>query len=132
MDSSLFTPNLTRSASQTSWCGFSKPVGNNGSVYMNLVNFLVALRRLPPLGNLTGDEERLLFELKALENSGKDLTVAHVYALLVAKSGSTSYRNLANLKEKGLVSISSDPSDGRKRLISFTPEAESLFDALSG
>ena len=97
---------------------------------MNLVNLLVALRRLPPLGTLTGDEERLLFELKALEDSEETLTVSHVYDLLADKSGSTSYRILTSLKEKGLVSISSDPNDGRKRFISFTPSAEAVFSAL--
>jgi len=97
---------------------------------MNLVNLLVALRRLPPLGTLTGDEERLLFELKALEDNEETLTVSHVYDLLEGKSGSTSYRNLTSLKEKGLVSISSDPNDGRKRFISFTPSADGVFSAL--
>jgi len=97
---------------------------------MNLVNLLVALRRLPPLGTLTGDEERLLFELKALEDNEEALTVSHVYDLLEDKSGSTSYRNLTSLKEKGLVSISTDPNDGRKRFISFTPDADTIFSAL--
>ena len=126
MGSRMFTPNLTRSASQASLPqGFCR-----ASVFMNLVNLLVALRRLPPLGTLTGDEERLLFELKALEDSEETLTVSHVYDLLEDKSGSTSYRILTSLKEKGLVSISSDPNDGRKRLISFTPSADSVFSAL--
>ena len=97
---------------------------------MNLVNLLVALRRLPPLGTLTGDEERLLFELKALEANEETLTVSHVYDLLEDKSGSTSYRILTSLKEKGLVSISSDPNDRRKRFISFTPSADAVFSAL--
>ena len=97
---------------------------------MNLVNLLVALRRLPPLGTLTGDEERLLFELKSLKDSDGALTVSHVYDLLAGKSGSTSYRILTSLKEKGLVSISTDPNDGRKRFISFTPKADAIFSSL--
>ena len=126
MGSRMFTPNLTRSASQASLPhGFCRE-----SVFMNLVNLLVALRRLPPLGTLTGDEERLLFELKALEDNEETLTVSHVYDLLEDKSGSTSYRILTSLKEKGLVSISSDPNDGRKRFISFTPSADAVFSAL--
>ena len=126
MGSRMFTPNLTRSASQASLPqGFCR-----ASVFVNLVNLLVALRRLPPLGTLTRDEVRLLFELKALEDSEETLTVSHVYDLLEDKSGSTSYRILTSLKEKGLVSISSDPNDGRKRLISFTPSAEAVFSAL--
>ena len=126
MDSRMFTPNLTRSASQASLLhGCCRE-----SVFMNLVNLLVALRRLPPLGTLTGDEERLLFELKALEDSEEALTVSNVYDLLEDKSGSTSYRILTSLKDKGLVSISSDPNDGRKRVISFTPSADAVFSAL--
>ncbi|MEN9393751.1 MAG: hypothetical protein RLZZ104_2094, partial [Pseudomonadota bacterium] len=30
------------------------------------INFLVSLRRLPPLSKLSGDEERMLFELRLL------------------------------------------------------------------
>ena len=127
MGSRMFTPNLTRSASKAS-IRYVKDVF--AIAFMNLVNLLVALRRLPPLGTLTGDEERLLFELKALEDSEEALTVSHVYDLLEDKSGSTSYRILTSLKEKGLVSISSDPNDGRKRFISFTPDADTIFSAL--
>jgi len=127
MGSRMFTPNLTRSASKASIRDVKDVFA---SAFMNLVNLLVALRRLPPLGTLTGDEERLLFELKALEDSEEALTVSHVYDLLEDKSGSTSYRNLTSLKEKGLVSISTDPNDGRKRFISFTPDADTIFSAL--
>lgn len=29
-----------------------------------LLNFMIALRRMPPLSELSGDEERLLFEIR--------------------------------------------------------------------
>ncbi len=96
-------------------------------VAQSVLNFLVSVRRLPPLSELTGDEERLLFELKALQDSGVDLTVAGVYKLLQGKSGSTAYRNLTGLKEKGLVDVAVDGQDGRKRNIAFTLTAERLF-----
>lgn len=93
----------------------------------SVLNFLVSVRRLPPLSELTGDEERLLFELKALQDAGVDLTVTGVYKLLQGKSGSTAYRNLTGLKEKGLVDVAVDEQDGRRRNIAFTLTAERLF-----
>lgn len=96
-------------------------------VTKSVLNFLVTVRRLPPLNELTGDEERLLFELKAMQDAGVDLTMTDIYKLLQGKSGSTAYRNLTGLKEKGLVDVAVDEQDGRKRNITFTLTAERLF-----
>lgn len=39
---------------------------------LKIINLLVSLRQVPPLSELTGDEERLLFQLKALfDRQGK-------------------------------------------------------------
>lgn len=43
---------------------------------LKLLNLLVSLRRLPPLADLSGDEERLLFELKALLDRQGSLRVS--------------------------------------------------------
>lgn len=95
-----------------------------------LLNFLVALRRLPPLSELTGDEERMLFELRELWLERGELTVADVYDLAGGKSASTAYRQLIALKDKGLVEVSVIETDRRKRMVSFTPVADSVFLAL--
>ena len=59
---------------------------------VRLINFLVALRRLPPLSELSGDEERLLFELYRLaEKRDEPLFVSDVYDLGGAKSASAAY-----------------------------------------
>ena len=87
---------------------------------MRLVNFLVGLRRLPPLSELTGDEERMLFELRLLWSTQGKLSVADVYDLVTSQSASTSYRQLMALKKKGLVNIEVSGEDRRKRKISFT------------
>ncbi|MFD1766680.1 hypothetical protein ACFSAG_07475 [Sphingorhabdus buctiana] len=98
---------------------------------IRLVNFLVGLRRLPPLSELTGDEERMLFELRLLWSTQGSLSVADVYDLVTSQSASTSYRQLMALKKKGLVNIEVSGEDRRKRKISFTKLAENLFAALS-
>ena len=97
---------------------------------IKLVNFMVALRRLPPLSELSGDEERILFELKAIWDKKGLLSVADAYELSEGKSSSTAYRLLMGLKDKGLVDISVDSADKRKRLVTFTPSASKLFIAL--
>lgn len=97
----------------------------------SLLNFLVALRRLPPLSALTGDEERLLFELRELSQRRGTLSVADVYDLAAGKSASTAYRHLVALKDKGLLEVSVIETDRRKRLVTFTPAAEKIFAALS-
>lgn len=98
---------------------------------VRLINFMVALRRLPPLSKLTGDEERLLFELYRLaEKRDEPLFVSNVYDLGGAKSASAAYRDLVGLRKKGLVEISVDKDDKRKRQIAFTSTAVDLFGKL--
>lgn len=95
-----------------------------------LVNLLVSLRRLPPLSELTGDEERMLFELKALHDEQGALSVADVYDLIGGKSATTAYRNLMGLKDKRLVTIEIDETDKRKRHVYFTDLANNVFRAV--
>lgn len=95
-----------------------------------LLSFMIALRRLPPLSELTGDEERLLFELRQLWEKQGFLSVADVYDLAGRKSASTAYRQLVALKDKGLVHVAIAEDDRRRREVTFTTEAEDLFAAL--
>lgn len=97
---------------------------------LRLLNFMVNLRRLPPLSELSGDEERMLFELRALWDTQGALTVADVYDLGINQSASTSYRQLVSLKDKGLLEISVAEDDKRKRDVGFTKAAEDLFSAI--
>jgi DNA-binding MarR family transcriptional regulator len=97
---------------------------------LKLLNLLVSLRQLPPLSELTGDEERLLFQLKALFDAQGALSVADVYDLIHGKSGTTAYRQLMRLKEKGLVVVEVDAGDKRRRHIQFTALADSVFRAV--
>lgn len=97
---------------------------------LKLLNFMVALRRLPPLSELSGDEERILFALKAIWDKKGLLSVADAYVLGEGKSPTTAYRLLMGLKNKGLVDITVDHADKRKRRVTFTPRAAKLFTAL--
>lgn len=96
-----------------------------------LLNFLVGIRRLPPLSELSGDEERMLFELRALWQQRGSLTVADAYDLAKGSSSITSYRRLVSLKDKGLVDITVMEDDRRKRKVKFTPIAEELFSRMA-
>lgn len=97
---------------------------------MRLINFLVSIRKLPPLSQLTGDEERFLFELHDLWARNGAMQVADTYALASQKSPSTAYRLLASLREKGLLDIDVDAADKRKRHVRFTDTAHHLFASL--
>ena len=101
----------------------------NGTT-IKLLNFLVSLRRLPPLSELSGEEERLLFELYEIYQGKGDLSMSDVYDLGGNKSASTAYRNLISLKDKGLVDVDVDEHDKRKRHVTFTKTANQLFAAM--
>ena len=61
---------------------------------LKFINFMVALRRLPPLSALSGDEERILFELKAIWDKNGLLSVSDAYEFGEGKSTTTAYRLL--------------------------------------
>lgn len=97
---------------------------------LRMLNFIVSLRRLPPLSELSGDEERMLFELRVLWDKQGSISVADAYSLGVNQSDSTSYRQLIALKNKGLLQISVAADDKRRRDVSFTKTAEDLFSII--
>lgn len=97
---------------------------------LKIINLLVSLRQVPPLSELTGDEERLLFQLKALFDRQGSLSVLDVYDLGGGKSGTTAYRQLMGLKEKGLVVVEVDAADKRRRHVHFTNLANNVFRAV--
>lgn len=92
-----------------------------------LINFLVSVRRMPPLSELSGDEERMLFELYAMAQDKDPLVVTDVYKVPGFHSRSTSYRTLIALRDKGIVTFDASDVDGRKRHVRFTPVAEHIF-----
>lgn len=95
-----------------------------------LINLITSLRRVPPLSEISGDEERMLFELRALWEEKGSLSVADVYNLGSNQSASTSYRQLIALRDKGLLDVSVAEGDKRRRDVSFTKVSESLFAAM--
>ena len=96
-----------------------------------LLNFMVALRRLPPLSELTGEEERLLFELREEWERRGSLGLNEVYTLRGAKSASTAYRTTLALAKTGLIEIRTVDGDRRRRTIAFTDVSERLFKSVS-
>lgn len=96
-----------------------------------LINFLVAVRRMPPLSDLTGDEERMLFELYALAQEKNPLVVTDVYKIPGFNSRSTCYRTLVALREKGIVDFDACDEDRRKRHVRFTSAAEHIFQSFA-
>ena len=96
-----------------------------------LINFLVAVRRIPPLSELTGDEERMLFELYAMAQEKEPLVVTDVYKVPGFNSRSTGYRTLVALRDKGIVEFDACDDDRRKRHVRFTPVANNIFQSFA-
>jgi len=96
-----------------------------------LLNFIIALRRLPPLSELSGEEERMLFEMRQVWEYQGSLSVSDVYGMVSGKSPSTAYRLATALRDKGLVEILVAETDKRGREIRFTSKAEYLFQKLA-
>ena len=92
---------------------------------------MVAMRRLPPLSELTGEEERMLFAMRQLWEYNRSLSVTDVYALSGGKSASTAYRLAVALQAKGLIEILVAEEDKRKREIRFTEKSEYLFSSIA-
>ena len=94
-----------------------------------VLNFMVSLRQLPPLSSLSGQEERLLFDLLEAHQSGRTLLVRD--AMNIGKlPPATTYRHVVALRKKGLIDFLADPSDARKKEIVFLPPAIDLLERL--
>lgn len=98
---------------------------------MDTINLLVDLRRKTPLAALTGDEERLLFELYVMAQAHSQILVTDVYQCPGFGSRSSSYRTLVSLREKDIVAFDVDETDRRKRRVTFTDAAQIIFSSLS-
>jgi hypothetical protein len=79
---------------------------------------------------LSGDEERMLFALRELWLDKSEVSLSDAYGSFPGQSASTSHRQVSRLVEKGLLELSDHASDGRRKLITFSGQAESLFKAL--
>lgn len=95
-----------------------------------VLNFMVSLRRLPPLSSLSGQEERMLFDLLEAHSSGRTLLVRDAMNLGELPPA-TAYRHVASLRKKGLIDFLSDPNDARKKEIVFLAPAINLLKQLS-
>ena len=89
---------------------------------LNLVNVLVILRRLPPLSELTGEEERALFELRTILKDDPSAMPAQLPEPIQAR--------LLSLRNKGLIAFDLAHNANFGPNIAFTPAAEDLFAAL--
>lgn len=98
---------------------------------IRLLNLLNILRKLPPLSELSGDQERMLFALRELYEQKESLSVRDVYGLIASQSATTSFRQLVALKEAGLVDIAVSATDRRLRVVTFTQKAEDFFRTLN-
>ena len=103
----------------------SDAVGSKAIV--RLLNLLSAIRELAPFSQLTADEEQLLDQLVVRWERGEVVTVGDMMTGSERTSGSTIYRRLVALRDKGLIEFRVDASDRRVRFVEPTDQAQAYI-----
>jgi SOS-response transcriptional repressor LexA len=101
------------------------------TVYLKFLNLVQALREMPTFPVIDATEERLLHQLAAAWNDGKQVTVLEAMKLEAETSPTTIHRRLKSLRKKGIISLTVDEIDNRVKYVSPTALATEYFDQLS-
>lgn len=99
--------------------------------YVRLMNMLNAIRGLSPFSELTADEERLLGDLIVRWHLTPSITVSDLMDSGVTPSGSTTYRRLVALRDKGLVDMRVDEQDRRVKFVEPTAASRDYMQRIN-
>lgn len=103
-----------------------KPPPNLGSMaYLRLLNLVSAIQRGQPA--LDPIEERLLNRMATAWHRGEKVTVTEAMDAQDGLAPATVHRRLKRLRDKGLITLSTDEGDQRVRYIEPTPQALRYF-----
>lgn len=90
---------------------------------IRLLNLLEAIRSRSPFDAMTADEESLLRHL-IIRWHAEEIPVSAVMNGMAGASGTTAYRRLIGLRDKGLVQFRVDPADRRVKYVEATALAK--------
>ena len=108
----------------------SKP-SKAASTYLKFLNLVQAVRSEPSFPAIDPVEERLLNHFAAAWHTGSPLTVVEAMNKLSDLSPATVHRRLTALRNKGLVTLETDPTDKRIKYVVSTDVATTYFAQLS-
>ena len=91
---------------------------------IKLLNLLEAIRGLSPFDAMSADEECLLRNLIIRWHAGEDISVSQVMNGMAGASGTTAYRRLIALRDKGLIELRVDQTDRRVKYVEPTALAK--------
>lgn len=92
---------------------------------IRFLNLLEAIRGLSPFDRMTADEETLLRTLIVKWHAAQDIPVSAVMNGMAGASGTTAYRRLVSLRDKGLIDLRVDERDRRVKYVEPTALAKS-------
>lgn len=91
---------------------------------IKLLNLLEAIRGLSPFDAMSADEECLLRNLIIRWHAAEDIPVSAVMNGMAGASGTTAYRRLVGLRNKGLIAFRVDQADRRVKYVEPTALAK--------
>lgn len=91
---------------------------------IKLLNLLEAIRGLSPFDAMSADEECLLRNLTIRWHAGEDIPMSVVMNGMAGASGTTAYRRLIGLRDKGLIKLRVDQADRRVKYVEPTALAQ--------
>lgn len=91
---------------------------------IRLLNLLEAIRDLSPFNAMTADEESILRSLIIRWHAEEEIPVSAVMNGIAGVSGTTAYRRLIALRDKGMINLRVDPADRRIKYVEPTALAK--------
>jgi DNA-binding MarR family transcriptional regulator len=91
---------------------------------IRFLNLLEAIRGLSPFDAMTADEETLLQTLIVRWHAKQDIPISAVMNGMAGASGTTAYRRIVGLRNKGLVQLRVDTADRRVKYVEPTALAK--------
>jgi len=106
-------------------------MSDEGPLLVRLLHFLSAIRELAPFSTMSADEEQLLSELIMRWHRADAIRISDMMADDSRASGSTVYRRLIALRDKGLILLRTDETDKRVKFVEPTDKADAYMQHLS-
>lgn len=101
------------------------------NTYLRFLHLAQAIQGLPGFPKLDGTEERILNICADAWYRNKKITVTGLAPIIPGVSERTSYRRIKDLEKKGMITLKSDISDKRIKLVEPTTLCESYFEQMS-
>ena len=100
-------------------------------IFVRLLHLLGAIRELAPFSEMSADEEQLLGDLIIRWHRTEAIRVSDMMRDETRTSGSTIYRRLIALRDKGIILLRTDSADRRVKFVEPTDKAHAYMQQLT-